>query len=316
MVFSLLFILGLTWRPMNVVYINPKIVYTLPDTFQMVGSGDFFNDLLAVLDIKGERIYLYKKNERIISFGGQGMAPGEFNFMGSGIVRFSPEGKIFVYDGGNSRIQVFSIKGKYERSIATGFPSSDFGMDGSYMYLTPITGNIELLTIDKDGKVAKKRAGREINLMEEKFPFPIKRIEVYNGKVYFVSLDKYIIKVSSAKKGDITKFGVKTKPIPFDEKMKKEMIKKVPMLKGRIRKYQFPIGDIFMDKSRGILWVFITTKDKAGFVFDLFDENGKYLKRIGLKDLRGKPIAVNKGRLAVFSPEDLGVKIYDVSSAY
>ncbi|MCD6399752.1 hypothetical protein J7L85_03075 [candidate division WOR-3 bacterium] len=318
MVFSLLFVLGLTYKPISAIYINPKTVYSLPDTFQMVRSGDFFNDFLVLLDAKDENVHLYKKNEKLISFGRHGMAPSEFNFMGAGMVRFSPDGEIFVYDGGNSRVQIFSMEGKYNRSIPVGLPSTDFEIDTSYMYFTPMTGNTELIIMDKDGKIVKKFTGGEINLMEEKFPFPIKRIVVYNGKVYFVSLNKYVIKEYFMEKKNTAKFGVKVKPIPFDEEVKKEMIKKVPMLKGRIRKYQFPIADIFIDKSKGVLWVLKTSKDKKGLLFDLFDKNGRYLKRIGLKGLIGYPITIDKGRLAIFTSGNLvrNVKIYDVSAAY
>ena len=111
-------------------------------------------------------------------------------------------------------------------------------------------------------------------------------------------------------------FGVKTKPIPIDEKTKKIWIEKSPMLKGKIKKFYSPLADIFMDREKGVLWVWVFSKDEKGFVFDLFDETGNYLNRIRLKDVKGNPAAVNKARMAFFDPESLKVNIYDVSSLY
>lgn len=63
------------------------------------------------------RVFDGKTGESLFDFGKRGTAPGEFNLPRD--AAFGRDGMLYVVDGGNFRIQVFTRDGKFERTFGT-----------------------------------------------------------------------------------------------------------------------------------------------------------------------------------------------------
>ncbi len=83
-------------------------------------------DLLRATVSPDGRVYVTDSTQRVVeltpdlqvvnSWGGSGTAPGRFRFV-QGAITTDPEGRVYVADTGNFRIQVFSAEGRFLRSL-------------------------------------------------------------------------------------------------------------------------------------------------------------------------------------------------------
>jgi DNA-binding beta-propeller fold protein YncE len=76
-------------------------------------------DRLLVSDTMGHRVLVYRVRDRgaelLFQFGGRGDGPGLFNFPVD--IAVGPDGRIYVNDSMNFRVQVFDAQGKFIRAL-------------------------------------------------------------------------------------------------------------------------------------------------------------------------------------------------------
>jgi eukaryotic-like serine/threonine-protein kinase len=106
------------------------------------------DDLLYILDTKPEVTVIDPADGRIVrTWGRQGAGPGEFdvsrvdNNAGNGDIAIAPEGRVYVADGSNHRVQVFSPDGEFLSQFGS------FGTEPGQF------GAIEEIVIAPDGSV-------------------------------------------------------------------------------------------------------------------------------------------------------------------
>lgn len=312
----LLFLHGFGGR-IKIEEIKPTLLFTIKDNFTQITFADISDSLCALLDPIDSKCYIYRGGKRISSFGKEGNAPGEFKLMHAGGIKISPDRKIYVYDPGNFRVQVFTESGELLKTIPISVVASDFDVDKNFLYFVPVMGDKELVITDFSGKIVKEIKGRNINFLVEEFPYPVKMLEEGDKNVYYGFLDEKRIKVFSKKEMSIKKsITLDIEPIPIDNKTRKKMEKKAPQLKGRIRKFQFPWSGLMYDSAKHSIWVLITTGEKNYPVLDVFNDNGKHIKRVKIKTLKAHPIAINDGKMISFLPDSGWVMVYDISMSY
>ena len=169
------------------------------------------------------------------SFGSSGSEPGQFNYPQD--IAFDSNDNIYVADGNNARIQVFTSSGDYSYSIDTGtngilYPASIaidsndnvyvtgskhvrvFTAQGNFSYSFGGAGtqdgkfsSTQGIAVDNDGKVYVSDNGR-IQVFENQGEFSYKfsnddfkrprKIAFDNGKIYVADPDNHRIKIFTA----------------------------------------------------------------------------------------------------------------------
>lgn len=98
---------------------NGDFLSSFPQQKAPVGKGiinpvglSYFNNILYVTDVGDQTIKKFTMDgKQIAKFGGPGAGPGEFSYP-NGIARAS-DGKLYVTDSNNSRVQVFGRNGRF-----------------------------------------------------------------------------------------------------------------------------------------------------------------------------------------------------------
>ena len=138
------------------------------DFLRKFGGPDYFDRLASVkVDKKGERAYVVdiggvqspnhrvrvfdaKTGKHLFDFGKRGSGPGEFNLPRSVAVG---KDKLYVVDGGNFRIQVFDMEGKFLQTFGQvgkqlgsfGRPKeADTDADGNLYVIDSAFGNFQI----------------------------------------------------------------------------------------------------------------------------------------------------------------------------
>lgn len=126
--------------------VTPKfiMIYDRDGNFlRKIGGPDFFDRLTSVtVDKKGERLYVVdiggvksenhrvrvfdaQKGNHLFDIGKRGSGPGEFNLPRDTAI--DKDNNLYVVDGGNFRIQVFNLEGKFLRTFgAIGLEGGSF----------------------------------------------------------------------------------------------------------------------------------------------------------------------------------------------
>jgi len=122
-----------------------------PTGIAFLPNGDFY-----VSDgYKNSRVVKFDKNGKyLLAWGKRGTGPGEFNTPHA--VAVSPDGRVFVGDRANKRIQIFDQNGKYLSEIkGIHVQAMAFSKDKKYLVAAhgPNSGASEIRTYDSDGKL-------------------------------------------------------------------------------------------------------------------------------------------------------------------
>jgi peptidylamidoglycolate lyase len=108
-----------------------KTHFNGPNGLAFLPNGDFY-----VSDgYRNTRIIKFSKDGKYISeFGKRGTGPGEFNTIHS--VEVAADGRIYVGDRGNKRIQIFDPNGKYLSEMMAVYPNGlAISKDQKYLYV-------------------------------------------------------------------------------------------------------------------------------------------------------------------------------------
>ncbi len=288
------------------------------------------NNNIYVLDYKADQVLAFNQNGKfILSFGKEGQGPGEFQT--PDCLYVLSEEKIMIYDSVNKKISFFTFEGNLIEDISMAefpqlfrpFPDSE----GNIFGLTIASEEIkkyELFKIYPNTKSQIKIASLEtkrvfyqgtLNLFTPQLFYDVFR----NDKIIWGSQTKYELNVSDRNGEIIQKIIKKYDPIPISEADKENRIKDLfpnttlpSSIKIESPKYFWPFYLITSDdKGR----IFVQTREKideAGYIYDVFDSQGKYIVKIIIK---GYPILWKRGKLYTVEDDENGnpiVKRYDV----
>lgn len=306
------------YQEKEIEIIEPVELMSYPDSFYYVLSSDIWNGYIAVVDINQNKCFVLNDSGIITSFGSEGEGPGEFNFMGIGVVKFTDSGEIAIYDMVNGRIQFFSIEGELLSSVVIGTPSFDFDILQDYIVLCPMIGKTEIVVIDRDGKTILDIEGdREVTIDINNLPPPMKLIEITNdGQIFYGFNEDYKIAILTI--DDTTKkfFGVEFEPLVFSQEQREGMAERAPEFADKFREFQFPFWMTFYDNIAEKYFVVIATEIENVTIMDVFSKDGKYLKRVQLNNSDLVPTCINDGKIIAFSEDDASIKIFDISEIY
>ncbi|MBI5659059.1 MAG: 6-bladed beta-propeller [Nitrosomonadales bacterium] len=201
------------------------------------GGADLFSRLTSVsVDKKGERVYVVdiggaqskgefhrvlvfngKTGENLFNFGARGSGPGEFNLPRAVAIG---KDKLFVVDGGNFRIQVFGLDGKFLKSFGeVGKQIGNFARpkeaatdnDGNVYVIDAAYGNFQIF--NPEGQLLMFIGERSEEPGPGRFNLPSGITVDEDGRIYVV--DQMFKKVDifrPAKLGENEGFLVKKEP--------------------------------------------------------------------------------------------------------
>lgn len=186
------------------------------------GSRIFVVDTGGVSSESHHVIVFNAEGEQINTIGKRGSGPGEFNLPLN--ARMSPDGTLYVVDGGNFRIQAFDQDGNYKSSIGSvGTRSGQFARpkgiavdhDGVVYISDAAFGNVQLFT--PEGELLMWVGDRIAEPIPGAFMLPSGvAIDPTDGRIYFA--DQYFRKVEVFRPVRATE-GVYGKPVK-DQKPK------------------------------------------------------------------------------------------------
>ncbi|KQC14051.1 MAG: hypothetical protein APR63_06295 [Desulfuromonas sp. SDB] len=305
------------------VFTPDTLSVLINDSFAFIFSGDFNEDYLILVDVSMAKCFIYQDTQLVRTVGEKGEGPGEFQFMNSGVVKFVSDSLFAVYDAVSTRIQFFNLEGNLTNTVKLQHFGLDFDILDDYVVLTPMMGDDELVLVSvEDGEIVKKySATKSVNLQTEMLPPPFRIFEIVNDTILYLMVDDYKIYRYTVEDSIVSGFGVEWEVIPFPEGAEEEMMERAgeyrDLIKDRLREDQFPCWAMFYDKAQKVLWISISTEQRGISRFDLFDDQGNYLKRIEMElgeDLM--TLVINDGRLAGFDQATAQVVIFDVSGVY
>ena len=122
-----------------------------PNGLAFFPNGDF----LVSDGYKNSRVVKFSKDgQYLMEWGKKGEGPGEFNTPHS--VEIGPDGRIYVGDRGNKRIQIFDQNGKYLSEIMAVYPNAlAISKDQKFLYVAQGGSDAasEIRTYDLNGKL-------------------------------------------------------------------------------------------------------------------------------------------------------------------
>lgn len=130
------------------------------------------NDFLYVADRSGQILVMSLEGQYIRKFGQPGSTPGLLNYPNG--LAVSADGRLFISDSGNSRVQVFTTGGRYLETLDTsqyelGLPRGIAVDDLGQLYIVD-TFNHNVLVYDEDLKYQFSFGDR--GMEEGQFNFP------------------------------------------------------------------------------------------------------------------------------------------------
>ncbi|MBN1619617.1 hypothetical protein JW890_02735 [candidate division WOR-3 bacterium] len=312
------------YEPKEPLYVVPETISVFPDTFVQLGSADFCGDYMAVLDITLCKCFIYENGEMKTAFGDKGEGPGEFNFMQSGIVKFTDDGNVAVFDPMSARLQVFSVNGELLKSLNLGVIGITFEIYDSIAVFAPLMGKnlMEFYNINT-GEIIKKFEGDfEVNMAEEKLPPPMKVLTGGAGETIWWGFNgEYTIYQYTMEDSAVSGFSVAYEPILFPQEVIDLIYERAgqyrDFLEGRIREYQPPFYFLMFDREKEVLLVIAASDEYTYSIVDIFDSQNNYLKRVKISlGEKIQLLGISGGVAAVFEMDSLRLMLLDVSEIY
>lgn len=117
--------------------------FNKPTDVTVLDSGETF-----VADGYGNaRVHRFDPDgEHVLSWGGPGPNPGEFRLPHS--IHHDDEGRIWVTDRENSRIQIFDTEGEFLAEWTDLIRPTDVAIDGETVYVTELCNRVSVFTLD------------------------------------------------------------------------------------------------------------------------------------------------------------------------
>lgn len=278
-----------------------------------------------VLDSKEAHIKIFDKNGKYIrTFGRSGQGPGELELPQS--ISINKTTKEIIVQEISRRLSIFALDGKFLRNLSL---KETWGLrvrtdSRGYIYVT------EGVVDPKGSQYLFKKFGPDMKLIAilSKTPAPtpvalnpfmaIAYWEIdQDDKIVYGYPEDYEIQVFNLQNKLIKRISRKYDPVEVTEDEKKEQTKDTPPginIKFDFPKYHSAYRRFFLDdQNRIFVQSWEKTEGGKKFLYDIFDEEGKFLARVPLKLT---PVILKKGKLYSLEEDDEGyqtVKRYAVT---
>lgn len=255
------------------------------------------NGHIYVLDGRARRIRVFdKEGNHIRSFGREGQGPGEFQLANDMVL--TPDENIMVLDRGNYRLSFFSKEGELLKEVSVSkiphifriYPDSDgnytarINLRGQkYIYqIKKLDANLEELYM-----IAELEYPRRSDVLEMYSPNLI-AVVMKDDKIVFGNWHQYKLIITNRTGMKIREINKDYDPVKITDEDKDRVIKELSAGIPLRRKVEFPDNyPTFQGLScdeQGRIFVRTSERaeDNAGYYYDIFDEEGKFISRIPL----------------------------------
>lgn len=278
-----------------------------------------------VLDYKEAHIKIFDKNGKyIMTFGRSGQGPGELDHPQS--ISINKTTKEIIVQEISRRLSIFALDGKFLRNLSL---KETWGL----RVRTDSRGNIyvtEGVVDPKGSHYLFKKFGPNMKLIASLAKTPGPSPNALNpfmavgyweidqdDKIVYGYPEEYEIQVFNQQNKLIKRISRKYDPVEVTEDEKKEQTKDMPP--GINIKFDFPKNHsayrrFFLDdQNRIFVQSWEKTEGGKKFLYDIFDEEGKFVAKVPLKIA---PVTLKKGKLYSLEEDDEGyqtVKRYAVT---
>jgi hypothetical protein len=300
---------------------GPQMV-TLEDPTYIAVGGD---GLIYVVDQKAVQVKVFSPNGKFLrSIGKQGQGPGEVG--GIRDISFTPAQEILVNDTRSKRLHYFTLEGKFLRTITApstiGFegPSQDLRgrifavrtaivMDRATSELVEFTAEMKKVRALFSIQIAKYP---DFNPVGPKIRF----LPATDGGLIWGVTTLYEINVLDADGQPVKRILKDYDPLPVTKKYRDKLMKESGYDPSYVKfSDHFPALLDFRSDDDGRLYVrlYETTPDESGHVYDVFDQEGRYMARAVIKGTRTP--AFRHGRIYTIEQAPDGTPFVRVYSA-
>lgn len=326
---------------------NPKEPMYREDIFVLeeelsIGEGIgreeyMFSEVASVATDEEERIYVLDseecnvkiydiKGDHIKTFGRKGEGPGDLHLPRS--ITVSKENEIVVKNYRN--ISYFSLDGEYKRTLSTAkydMTTARIDSDGNILGVEIVRDEenprYELKKLDSEANYIRSVGSSPLpNFRRDGFNpfFPTLRWTIINGnQIVFGYMGKYELKVFDTEGNLIRKISKEYTPvevIPKDVEERLEGEDLPPQIKERMTlpEHHCPFWRLNTDdEGRIFVTTYERTPDGAGYYFDVFDAQGRFVVKVPFEN---RPLLIKKGKLYTIEEDEEGyhvVKRYKVT---
>jgi len=269
------------------------------------------NENIYVLDIIECKVKKYDKNGNyILSFGGKGDGPGEFD-VPTGL-HFKKDRELIV--SSFDKLSFFDLQGELQRSIKASLFTSQFDSQGNIYAVQRIPGDKFYLELIKyNDKVEELLTIAQI---EKEPPGPDKKIDAVAEVIFYTILNNdYIAWASNYKydisivdtAGNIIKRIVKDyEPKKYTDQDRQTFLNdnsRVPESRFNFPEYFPPMRFISSDDEGRIYVMTYETNSEGIRCYDVFDSEGKFIAKI---PLQYHPVHWRNGKLYCIAEDSEG----------
>jgi len=303
-----------------------------------IGREDYmFSEVVSIATDDAERIYvldyeeccvkIYDKNgNHIKTFGRQGQGPGDFYL--PSYITISKEREIVIKNFRN--FSFFSLDGEYKRTLSTAvydMTSGRIDSDGNIL-------GVEIVRDEENPRYELKKLDSEANYLcsigssplsdfrRDGFNpfFPVFRWAIINGnQIVFGYQAEYEIQVFDADGNLVRRISKDYTPVKVtqrdaDERLEGEDLPPTILERMTLPEFHCPFASLGADdEGRIFVMTYERIPDGAGYYFDVFDEQGRFIVKVPFAN---RPELIKNGKLFTVEEDEQGyqmVKRYKVT---
>ncbi len=311
----------------NAVLLEEELAFGGPNASEQAMLGRPFSivvdndDNIFILDLKAFNIKKFDhQGKYLMSISRRGQGPGELQ--GPFSIQITRQKEIVAHCLASSRLVYFTAEGTYLReTLLTKIPRAIILMNsrGNFICHAPEAGEKFMDILAEYGSNQERLfeiASIEALSTEEYFLFT--RSIIFNVRrddhIVWAVTDKYEIMVTDPQGCLVKKITRDFVQVPVTEAEKQEMIKKQGPLRPGVKipnvypplQLDYPTFD---EAGRMFIKTYERAADGASVYFDAFDETGRYVAHIPLKQVRRVPLVWKKEKLYTIEEDENGFNV-------
>jgi hypothetical protein len=275
---------------------------------------------IYVLDYEECCVKIYDKNgNHIKTFGSPGQGPGDLYL--PSYITISKEKEIVVKNFRN--FSFFSLDGEYKRTLSTAvydMTSGRIDSDGNILGVEIVRDEenprYELKKLDSEANYLRSIGSSPLsNFRRDGFNpfFPVFRWTIINGnQIVFGYQAEYEIQVFDANGNLVRRISkdytpVKVTQMDADERLEGEDLPPTILERMTLPEFHCPFASLGADdEGRIFVMTYERTPDGAGYYFDVFDIQGRYIVKVPFAN---RPELIKNGKLYTVEEDEQGYQI-------